>query len=330
MVFTFACGSPDPPRERLDSTALWVGLAPAKLALTFARRGREVLLVEALIDESVEARRIEGAEDPIELLSRAEAADVRRMAARGERLVVPLRELGVPVDLGVVHIAAGANFREHGDEIDVDEPFLFPKLAEPTRWCSEVPAAARLDYEVELCFAPLSPISSADAASTRFGVLLCNDFTDRWTLAKGMLMPGAIGTRGFADGKGRPGFLPVGAFFVVPDDLDAFLAGVTLELWVDGELRQRSAANEMIWDLRRLVAESFARSDLDYHHAQGLRRILPEPGRIPARALLLSGTPGGVIFALPTLWRGSLYLQPGDEVIARATQLGALRNRVAR
>jgi 2-keto-4-pentenoate hydratase/2-oxohepta-3-ene-1,7-dioic acid hydratase in catechol pathway len=36
-----------------------------------------------------------------------------------------------------------------------------------------------------------------------------------------------------------------------------------------------------------------------------------------------------VIFRLTNLWRGSLYLQPGDEVVARATGLGALRNRVA-
>jgi 2-keto-4-pentenoate hydratase/2-oxohepta-3-ene-1,7-dioic acid hydratase in catechol pathway len=210
-----------------------------------------------------------------------------------------------------------------------DEPFLFPKIVEPTAFASDVPAAARLDFEVELCFVALRVLTSAADVPGRFGVLLCNDFTDRWTLVKGMLGSGEMGTRGFADGKGRAGFLPVGAFLVVPDDLAAFLSGVTLELWVNGGLRQRSAANEMIWDLPTLVERSFSGRDVAYHHAGSTRSILPKAGGIPARSLVLSGTPGGVIFQLETLWRGSLYLQPGDEVVARATGLGALRNRVA-
>ena len=50
---------------------------------------------------------------------------------------------------------------------------------------------------------------------------------------------------------------------------------------------------------------------------------------IPARSLVLSGTPGGVIFQPTNVWRGSLYLKPGDEVVARANGLGALQSRVA-
>jgi 2-keto-4-pentenoate hydratase/2-oxohepta-3-ene-1,7-dioic acid hydratase in catechol pathway len=175
----------------------------------------------------------------------------------------------------------------------------------------------------------LRPIVGPTDVPGRFGVLLCNDFTDRWTLVKGMLAPGEMGTRGFADAKGKPGFLPVGAFLVVPDDLDAFLAGVTLELWVNGALRQRSPARAMIWDLPTLVERSFAWRERAYHHAGGVRSILPAADGIPARALVLSGTPGGVIFALGNLWRGTLYLQPGDEVVARANGLGALQSRVA-
>jgi hypothetical protein len=85
----------------------------------------------------------------------------------------------------------------------------------------------------------------------------------------------------------------------------------------------------MIWDLPTLVERSFAGRDVAYHHAGSTRSILPAQEGIPARTLVLSGTPGGVSFQLSTLWRGSLYLRPGDEVVARATGLGALRNRVA-
>jgi 2-keto-4-pentenoate hydratase/2-oxohepta-3-ene-1,7-dioic acid hydratase in catechol pathway len=266
----------------------------------------------------------------VELLTRTDAAELRRGAAASPRILVALDELGLPADLAAVHVAAGANFRAHGDEVGVDEPFLFPKLVQPTPFTSDVPTVARLDYEVELCFVALQPLAGPADTPGRFGVLLCNDFTDRWTLVKGMLGPGEMGTRGFADAKGQPGFLPVGAFLVVPDDLERFLEGVTLELWVNGGLRQRSAAREMIWDLPTLVERSFAWRERSYRHAAGARSILPEPAGIPARTLVLSGTPGGVIFELSTLWRGSLYLQPDDEVVARATRLGALRNRVVR
>jgi 2-keto-4-pentenoate hydratase/2-oxohepta-3-ene-1,7-dioic acid hydratase in catechol pathway len=329
LAFGAGCGAAPEAGERLDPAALWGGVAPLEQALTFARRGRELLLVRALADGAVEAVPLPEADDPIALLERASAAALRAAAGHGPRVSVPLAELGLPADLGAVHVAAGTNFREHGEEVGVDEPFLFPKLVQPTPWNGDVPAAARLDYEVELCFVALRPLASAADVPGRFGVLLCNDFTDRWTLLKGLLGPGEMGTRGFADAKGRPGFLPVGAFLVVPDDLDAFLAGVTLELWVNGALRQRSPANAMIWDLATLVERSFAWRERAYRHAGGTRSILPAPDGIPARALVLSGTPGGVIFQPSNLWRGSLYLQPGDEVAARASGLGALQSRVA-
>jgi len=198
----------------------------------------------------------------------------------------------------------------------------------PTRWTSPVPAAARLDYEVELCFVTLRPLAAAEDPSA-FGVLLCNDFTERWTLAKGMLGPGEMGTRGFADAKSRPGFLPVGPFLVVPRELERFLAGVTLELWVNGSLRQRASAQDMIWKLPALVERAFAWRERELRYAGGTVSLLPDGRSLPARTLVLSGTPGGVVFRPSNLWRGGLYLQPGDEVVARASGLGALRNRVA-
>ena len=313
----------------LDEAALWSDVAPPGEALTFARRGRELLLVLAVADGRVEAVALPEADDPIALLERTGAAELRATVEARPRVSVALGELGLPAELGAVHIAAGANFRAHGDEVGVEEPFLFPKLVEPTPFASEVSPAARLDYEVELCFVALRPLASAADVPGRFGVLLCNDFTDRWTLVKGMLRPAEMGTRGFADAKGRPGFLPVGAFLVVPDDLDAFLGGVTLELWVNGALRQRSPARAMIWDLPTLVERSFAWRERPYHHAGRVRSILPSEAGIPARSLVLSGTPGGVIFQPTNLWRGSLYLKPGDEVVARANGLGALQSRVA-
>jgi 2-keto-4-pentenoate hydratase/2-oxohepta-3-ene-1,7-dioic acid hydratase in catechol pathway len=330
-AFALGCG-PAPAEERLDEATLWTPVAPLEEALTFARRegrARDLLLVTGLAGESAEAVVIAGVEDPIDALERHGAAALRAAARGGARVRVPVAELGLPLELGARHLAAGTNFRAHGDEVGIDEPFLFPKLVAPTPWAGAVPAAARLDYEVELCFVALRPLAGPQLEPGGFGVLLCNDFTERWILVKGMLGPGAMGTRGFADAKGRPGFLPVGPFLVVPDDLERWLAGVTLELWVNGGLRQRAPASDMIWDVPELLARAFAAGPLPYRYARATVPLLPDGRSLPARAMLLSGTPDGVIFRLSNLWRGSLYLQPGDEVVARATGLGALRNRIA-
>jgi 2-keto-4-pentenoate hydratase/2-oxohepta-3-ene-1,7-dioic acid hydratase in catechol pathway len=332
-ALVLGCGAAPESGEPLDPSALWGSLAPPEQALTFARRmgpgGRELLLVTGIERERVAAWVVPGAVDPITALEREDAAAVLARAQHGVRVSVPVAELGLPADLGERHVAAGTNFRAHGEEVGVETPFLFPKLVAPTPWASEVPAAARLDYEVELCFVALRPLASGSDVPGAFGVLLCNDFTDRWTLAKGMLGRGEMGTRGFADAKGRPGFLPVGPFLVVPRDLDAWLAGVTLELWVNGLLRQRAPATDMVWPLPELAERAFAWRERPYRHAGGSVSLLPDGRTLAARTLVLSGTPGGVIFRLANLWRGSLYLQPGDEVVARATGLGALRNRVA-
>jgi 2-keto-4-pentenoate hydratase/2-oxohepta-3-ene-1,7-dioic acid hydratase in catechol pathway len=332
-ALALGCGAPPEAGERLDPAALFGSVAALDEALSFARRagpgGRELLLVRAIEGEHVAAVVVPGADDPLSALAQEGADTLRALALRGERVRVPLAELGLPADLGERHVAAGTNFRTHGAEVGVETPFLFPKRVAPTPWASEVPPALRLDYEVELCFVALRPLASEQDVPGAFGVLLCNDFTDRWTLAKGMLGRGAMGTRGFADAKGRPGFLPVGPLLVVPDDLDRFLAGVTLELWVNGVLRQRAPAADMIWPLEELVQRAFAWRERPYRHAGGSVSLLPDGLTLPARTLVLSGTPGGVIFRLANLWRASLYLQPGDEVVARATELGALRNRVA-
>jgi 2-keto-4-pentenoate hydratase/2-oxohepta-3-ene-1,7-dioic acid hydratase in catechol pathway len=328
LVCLLGCGGAPEAGERLDESALWGDVAPPGEALTFARRGRELLLVHAVADGKVEAVALPEADDPITLLSRTGAPELRAAAEARPRILVPVGELGLPADFGAVHVAAGTNFRAHGDEVGIEEPFLFPKRVAPTPFASPVPPAARLDYEVELCFVALRPLTSADAPGS-LGVTLCNDFTDRWRLVRGMLLgPGVMGTRGFADAKGQPGFLPVGAFLVVPDDLERWLAGVQLELFVNGALRQRAPASDMIWGVRELLERSFADREA-YRYAGAEVPLLPEPGVLPARALLLSGTPAGVVFRFSNLWRASAYLRPGDEVVARANGLGALQSRVA-
>ncbi len=61
--------------------------------------------------------------------------------------------------------------------------------------------------------------------------MLCNDFTDRWSLVKGIDFDEPRGTTGFPDGKGGEGMLPIGPLLVIPRDANAFYRGLTIELW---------------------------------------------------------------------------------------------------
>jgi 2-keto-4-pentenoate hydratase/2-oxohepta-3-ene-1,7-dioic acid hydratase in catechol pathway len=328
--------------ETLEVAALVeLEIAPADQALTFARRraatGHEVLLIVdsrdgALTAVDLSAHFAGRPADPVELLQTVGYDAVR---AAGEtsthRLRLPLSELDIPIDTGDRHVAAGANFAAHADEAGIGDPFVFPKRAAPTHSSAPVSldGARRLDYEVELAFVPLRDIRSTSDTPGLMGLLLCNDFTDRWTLVRGMAGGGEMGTRGFADAKGREGFLPVGPFFVVPRDLESFYPTIELSLWVNGRLRQRATAAAMIWSPSEIIAQAFRRRDWSFDFG-GQGTSLLTDGRLPARTLVLSGTPAGVIFRPVNVWWAPAYLDPGDEVISRATYLGLLRNHITR
>lgn len=168
--------------------------------------------------------------------------------------------------------------------------------------------------------------------------------------------------RGFTTGKSAPGYLPVGDLFVVPRNLDAFVGQVTLELSVNGERRQHAPAMEWIWDFDEILRQARAKAKTEWAHRGGVARLaFTAEGAVPARVLLMAGTPAGTVFQgvargdyasgildwLAGFGRRSLvrsvierhiarvraariYLQPGDEVTIRVDRLGTLANRVAR
>lgn len=155
---------------------------------------------------------------------RAEGWDSLRERVAGApaatRVSVSATDLGLPVDLGDHHIAAGTNYPEHAGEAEVEEgPFLFAKLVEPSGPRATVPAGdALLDYEVELAFVTLEPLAEGDVPET-MGLVVANDYTDRATLLRHVDVWDPASGKGFTTGKSRPGYLPVGDLLVVPRDL---------------------------------------------------------------------------------------------------------------
>jgi 2-keto-4-pentenoate hydratase/2-oxohepta-3-ene-1,7-dioic acid hydratase in catechol pathway len=276
-------------------------------------------------------------------------------------VVLPAGDLVMPIDLGDHHIAAGTNYPEHAGEAQVEDgPFLFAKLVKPTGPYAPVAVGeALLDYEVELAWVTLAPVEEGDRP-TAIGLVLCNDYTDRATLLRHVDPWDPTSGKGFTTGKSAPGFLPIGNLFVIPRDARGFAAALELRLFVNDRLRQRARVSEQIWDLDAMLAETWARRTVTWDH-RGSRVALVPAGTIPARTLLMSGTPGGTIFTgiglgtratgafswLASGASGSLtgavieayirdaraaatYLQAGDRVTIHVDRLGVIDNHIVR
>jgi 2,4-diketo-3-deoxy-L-fuconate hydrolase len=322
--------------ERLEADPLEaLAIAPPDVALTLARMGSgggpRVVLVTRSGPDGLGVVDLEAAfgrpfRDAVEAFAVLGFDALARAASDAGTVRASYEDLTLPLDAAQPHIAAGTNFRAHAEEVGRDEgPFLFPKLSDATAWDANVPDRARLDYEAEICALTLTPHTALRPA--RLGYLLCNDFTDRWTLVRNIDLDAPMGTTGFPDGKGGAGMLPIGPLLVVPRDADAFYRGLTLELYVDGELRQRAVGGRMIWSPGEIASRALEACDVAYHRQAGSVGLTDCDG-IPPRTLILTGTPGGVMFHLLTLWSKHAYLEPGDEVVTVATHLGVLRNRI--
>lgn len=349
-------------RAFVQSPAPTIEIAPLEVALTFARDadGR-TLAVFSYKDGVISAAPLSAGEDAIDLVNRL-GYDVTRnlIESMSARIEIDAATLSIPVDLGPQHIAAGTNFRDHAEEASVEGgPFLFPKYATPTPSRAGVRAGdGLLDYEVELCLVAMKPIAANEPA--RGGLILCNDFTDRALLLREIDPDNPESGKGFTSAKSADGFLPVGDLFIVPRDLSMFVSTVTLELSVNGALRQKSPASLWIWDFDRILAEAREARDVEWTYWGGAARFPFDPeGAFPARAMILGGTPGGTVFRgiYPSAYLRGLfswisggfkgspashvveshirsaqatgdYLRHGDLVTIEADKMGALSNRI--
>jgi 2-keto-4-pentenoate hydratase/2-oxohepta-3-ene-1,7-dioic acid hydratase in catechol pathway len=326
---------------RLDEAELAaITIAPPEEALTFARfreGGRlRILLVRGYAENQVsgfEAERLFGARDtdPIALFAKLGYHRLARGAlSAAPQETVPVSSLVLPFDTGAAHIGIGTNYREHAREAGVPEqPFLFPKLVQPTTARAPVRRgdSRLLDYEAELGLVALEDITAA-TQPRHMGLVLGNDFTDRWSLVRNFERGGEMGTSGFVEGKSREGYAPIGPLLVIPRDLEAFYPKVELALYVNGRLRQRERAGAMSWGPQEMLREVFRRESWTFRRYGGEVPLLARAGTIPRGTIIFSGTPAGVIFKPLNLWNSALYLDAGDEVVMRSDFLGVLQNRI--
>ena len=218
-------------------------------------------------------------------------------------------ELLPPVPRPGKIIAAGRNFVEHAAEVGgvvPEAPSGFVKVASTLighNGAVIYPSFTQaLDYEVELAAIigrRGKNIAQESALEYVAGYTIFNDLTARDVQC-------AESQRGnHLLGKNFDTAGPMGPYLVTADEVPD-PHRLTLELRVNGELRQRGTAGQMLYDLRMLIAY--------WSHMTLL------PGDI-----ITSGTPPGVAAGRgDTSW----YLRPGDEVEACVEGLGSLRNTI--
>jgi 2-keto-4-pentenoate hydratase/2-oxohepta-3-ene-1,7-dioic acid hydratase in catechol pathway len=106
-------------------------------------------------------------------------------------------------------------------------------------------------------------------------------------------------------GKTCDGFCPIGPYLVSTDEIPD-PNSLHIQLQVNGEIRQNSNTNEMIFNCAKIV--SFLSAHLT---------LLPGD-------IILTGTPEGVIMGYPESKR--FWLRSGDNIIIEIEKLGRLHN----
>jgi len=327
VAFTYWVSRPafDEERDAFKPT-----IADPDAALTFARSAAGLIWVTEHKGDAIVGTNLtklfgkDATSDLISFVHQLDEVSLPEPDAAPETF--SLSELQSPLAYTHPAIAAGTNFKEHADEVYSDDPpFLFPKLSAAGNWDQPVPFTPRLDYEAELCMFPLADITSPDALPG-FGLVLCNDFTDRWTLVKELKLREPLGKTGFASGKGKPGYLPTGYLVVIPRAPDYYLS-LDMSLYVNDTLRQRFSMHDVILKIEEIVTLAFERKTDQYQKADETVSLMPH-ANIPRGTLLLTGTAAGVIFKPLNIWNQSFYLKQGDTVRVEGTGLGHLNNTV--
>lgn len=234
---------------------------------------------------------------------------VREAIASGTLPVVPDgTRIGPPVARPGKVVGIGLNYEDHAEEAGVaipDEPVVFLKpstsIVGPHDAIELPPGSTMTDYEVELgvvigrrltrCADPQQALAAVG------GYLTADDVSERARIAAGPT---------WAKGKCADTFTPIGPWLVTPDAVGDPQA-LGLELWVDGERRQRGTTARMAYGVGELLAFLSTLMTL-------------EPGD-----LVLTGTPGGVAALRP---EPRPFLREGHVVEAEVTGLGRQRTRV--
>lgn len=216
----------------------------------------------------------------------------------GERISLERHRLLAPIVPSKI-VAIGLNYKDHAAEQNKPlpkEPMMFMKPSTAVIGPEEsivLPAwAGRIDHEAEVGVVigrRARNVGEADARAYVLGLTCLNDVTARELQAKDVQ---------YTRAKGFDTFAPLGPCVAAGIDYHA-ADGVSVEGWVNGERRQASATNQLVFPIDRLIA-----------HVSAVMTLLPGD-------VIATGTPAGI---------GSL--KRGDRVTIRVGGVGELSNPV--
>ena len=207
-------------------------------------------------------------------------------------------------------ICLGYNYKKHVAEMHIPtptSPVLFNKFNNALNYHGGVinlpqAVAKKFDYEVELVVVigrTARNVSEADALSYVFGYSTGNDFSARDLQFK---------TSQLMLGKTCDGFAPLGPWLVTADQIPD-PQSLKLECRVNGEVRQSSNTNDMIFGVKTIVS------------------YISQIWTLKPGDIIFTGTPEGVILGYPA--EKQVWLKAGDEIVSTIEKLGTLRFRLA-
>jgi 2-keto-4-pentenoate hydratase/2-oxohepta-3-ene-1,7-dioic acid hydratase in catechol pathway len=203
-------------------------------------------------------------------------------------------------------VCVGLNYRKHAEETGAaipTSPVLFSKflntIAAPEEDVPLTDAATQYDYEVELAVVigqTTKNVSAADALNAVFGYATANDLSARDLQTR---------TSQWLLGKTMDKFMPIGPYLVTADEVPD-PQRLAIRTWLNGELRQNSNTDDMIFPVAEIISYIS-------------RHFTLEPGDV-----IITGTPEGVILGMAE----KQWMAPGDVVEVEVEGLGKLRNRM--
>lgn len=209
--------------------------------------------------------------------------------------------IGCPLTDTPNFLCIGLNYARHADETGMDrptQPIVFSKstsaLHAPNDDIPIPHGSEKTDWEVELGVIigkETSMISEDDALSVIAGYCTINDVSERsFQMDHGGQ---------WIKGKSAPGFGPIGPWIVTADEVSD---PQNLGLWlsVNGEMRQNSRTDDMIFSVRQIISH--------------LSRFMT----LRVGDVIATGTPEGVGMGM----RPQSFLKSGDSVMLGVEGLG--------
>lgn len=245
---------------------------------------------------------------------------ISESAEKGDISVIPETDVKLKAALPrptTIYLLA-ANYQSHitesgGTPVNKDRitprPFIKPNSSVVgTNDSIPIPLDSdTLDYEIEIAAVigkPGKHITQEDAPSHIAGYTVFNDISARsLKISEGRDERNGDWFFDWLLGKWCDGFSAIGPYLVTADEIDD-PRDLEMSLRVNGELRQHSAAGEMIFDVPEAI--------------EFLSRFVT----LQAGDMICMGTPGGVGDATAT------YLKDGDVIEATIEQLGTITNHV--